>query len=171
MFDQKNSGFNLPLVIFLILALLGGLTFWLYPASGKPSLNDVFTGVSALFTGLAFAVMIQTMILQRRELALQREELALTREELKRSATAQEAAEMALKAQAEAAEQNIKLAAIAFLIKSYETEIDNLNENLSSVSVLSIMAAPVMNEQIRVTEDRLTKLKQLLEELYTYITN
>jgi hypothetical protein len=40
------------------------------------------SGVSALFSGLAFAGVIYALSLQRRELALQREELAQTRQEL-----------------------------------------------------------------------------------------
>lgn len=44
--------------------------------------GDQFGAVNALFSGLAFAGLIFTIILQKKELALQREELSQTREEL-----------------------------------------------------------------------------------------
>jgi hypothetical protein len=54
--------------------------------------GDMFGAVNSLFSGLAFAGLIFTILLQRREFArrrrelvLQRQELALTREELERS--------------------------------------------------------------------------------------
>jgi len=45
--------------------------------------GDSFGAVNALFTGLAFAGVIMTILLQRRELQLQREELEMTREVMK----------------------------------------------------------------------------------------
>lgn len=45
----------------------------------------MFGGVTALFSGLAFAGMIYAIIMQSQELALQREELSLTRKELEAS--------------------------------------------------------------------------------------
>jgi len=44
--------------------------------------GDQFGSINALFSGLAFAGIILTIYLQKRELALQREELVLQREEL-----------------------------------------------------------------------------------------
>lgn len=52
-------------------------------------IGDTFGSVNALFSALAFALLIYTAILQREELKLQREELILTRKELEKSATAQ----------------------------------------------------------------------------------
>lgn len=45
--------------------------------------GDVFGALNALFSAFAFAVLIFTMFLQRRELALQREELEHTRNEIR----------------------------------------------------------------------------------------
>jgi uncharacterized membrane protein len=44
--------------------------------------GDMYGGINALFTGLAFVGVITAIILQMKELALQREELVLTRSEL-----------------------------------------------------------------------------------------
>ena len=46
----------------------------------------MFGGINALFTGLALAGAIYTILLQRHELELQREELRLTRKQLHASA-------------------------------------------------------------------------------------
>jgi hypothetical protein len=45
--------------------------------------GDLFGSVNALFSGLAFAGLFWTVLLQREQLALQQTELALQREELK----------------------------------------------------------------------------------------
>ena len=45
--------------------------------------GDKFDAINALFSGLAFAGLIITLILQKKELGLQRDELEQTREELK----------------------------------------------------------------------------------------
>lgn len=73
--------------IFLSLAgviLIWGSTFFLlfYHCFEKQGqFGDMFGAVNALFSGLAFAGLIITLILQRKELILQREELEQTRGE------------------------------------------------------------------------------------------
>lgn len=44
--------------------------------------GDMFGGLNAVFSGLAFAGVIYAILLQRRELAMQREEMRMSREEL-----------------------------------------------------------------------------------------
>ena len=48
----------------------------------RGTFGDQFGAVNALFSGLAFAGLIYTIILQRRDLELQRNDLKLQREEL-----------------------------------------------------------------------------------------
>ena len=59
----------------IVFTLLGPLIGYQMEARGQ--FGDLFGGVNALFTGLAFAGVIYTILLQRRELELQREELRL----------------------------------------------------------------------------------------------
>jgi len=82
--------------------------------------------VNALFTAAAFAGVIFTILLQRRELSLQRFELELTRHELKRSAQAQENSEKALQKQAESLLLAAQLNALVFRINVYDTQINEL---------------------------------------------
>ena len=77
-----------PLIGLFVVVVLLLLTYWFFVTNSIDSPNDrgvfgdMFGGITALFSGLAFAGMIYAIILQSRELALQREELALTRREL-----------------------------------------------------------------------------------------
>ena len=71
--------------------------------SERGQFGDMFGAVNALFSGLAFGILIfaiwfqrEELGLQREELQLQRKELELTRKELQRSASAQEGSQKAL---------------------------------------------------------------------------
>ena len=77
-----------PLIILSVGVIgLFGLSWWWIDKTFSNSaeqgqFGDQFGAVNALFSGLAFAGLIFTIILQKKELALQREELADTRKEL-----------------------------------------------------------------------------------------
>lgn len=78
-----------PLIILSVgvVGLFALSWWWLVATINDPEkqgqFGDQFGAVNALFSGLAFAGLIFTIILQKKELALQREELTQTREELK----------------------------------------------------------------------------------------
>ena len=79
--------------IWIVVAIIGvlaawGLSWWLINknidcSTERGTFGDMFGAVNALFSGLAFAGLIVTLLYQKEELKLQREELAQTREELK----------------------------------------------------------------------------------------
>jgi hypothetical protein len=93
--------------------------------SDRGTFGDMFGSVNALFSGLALAGIILTILLQRKELSLQRQELRDTREELKRSANAQEKSEKALNRQAENLKISAKLTALNTLV-NYYSEQENI---------------------------------------------
>lgn len=90
-----------PLLAWLLFGLLALLLLWLFYGMAAyfvlplvlayldvdtqklGQFGDVFGALNALFSAFAFAVLIFTMFLQRRELALQREELEHTRNEIR----------------------------------------------------------------------------------------
>jgi hypothetical protein len=88
--------FRKPLFFFLSLALII-LLLWLANAVWMAAIfktvekagpaGDLFGAINSLFTGLAFAGLIGTMIFQQRELKLQRKELRLQREEVAHTRT------------------------------------------------------------------------------------
>ncbi len=86
------------IVLWLVAPVL--LFRFLGPMEARGQFGDMFGSINALFSALAFAVLIYTMWLQRAELALQRQELVQTREQLRRSAEAHEQAKQVLEGQA-----------------------------------------------------------------------
>lgn len=103
--------------VFAIWALSGYL---LFPQPDRGTFGDMFGAVNALFSGMAFAGVIYTVLLQRQALQLQREELQATRLELARSAAAQERSEHVLQLQAEAAEYGQRLSAVNHMLEFAE---------------------------------------------------
>lgn len=84
------SKFKLLIVLFISVIMLqlvyAFIVFLCFKElSDRGLFGDMFGGITALFSGLAFAGMIYAIVLQSIELSLQREELKLTREEMKAS--------------------------------------------------------------------------------------
>lgn len=83
--DEKDSGFILTSVIvtLVIFGLWIGTYFLLRgkDPTVRGTFGDMFGSINALFSGLALAGIILTILLQRKELKLQREELRDTRRE------------------------------------------------------------------------------------------
>ena len=77
---------NIVWVMFggvIILFLLNfSMIFFVPNENTRGTFGDQFGAVNALFSGLAFAGLIYTIVLQRRDLELQRHDLKLQRDEL-----------------------------------------------------------------------------------------
>jgi hypothetical protein len=73
-------------VLILLIGYAGAVHYFVGDEAKRGLFGDMFGGANALFSGLAFAGLIYTILLQRRELALQREELRLTRQEITKQA-------------------------------------------------------------------------------------
>ena len=121
-----------PRALWFVLALLGvvavqvlyglAVLYWVSPdMATRGQFGDIFGGVNAAFTGLAFAGVIYTILLQRRELELQRDELRLTRDELARSATAQGE-------QVEQLRESARLAALTALLNVNSANLEPMRE-------------------------------------------
>lgn len=71
----------------VVLALWAGSWWWISQhfqnLNERGTFGDMFGAINALFSGLAFAGLIVTLLYQKEELTLQREELKATREEMK----------------------------------------------------------------------------------------
>jgi hypothetical protein len=97
----------------------------------KAHFGDIYGSLNALFSGIAFAALFYTIILQRqelghqrKELALHRHELALTRLEQQRSAQAQEQLEASSRQQTYLFHRTAVLNSLNHLITSYDQELD-----------------------------------------------
>jgi len=121
--ENKDSGFIWVTVITIIVII--GLWLMTYyklrnlTETDRGTFGDMFGSINSLFSGLALAGIILSILLQRKELSLQRQELKDSREELKRTATAQENSEKALNRQAENLKISAKLTALNTLVNYY----------------------------------------------------
>ena len=85
---EKKSSLNtwvIPVIVGGVIALW--VASWYYidkclPPDDRGVFGDKFGAVNSLFSGLAFAGLIITLLFQKEELKLQRDELSETRKEL-----------------------------------------------------------------------------------------
>ena len=125
--DQTEPLWPLGLLLVAVLAILvivGTTVFHVLDTwEHRGQFGDMFGVANTLFSGLAFAALTYTLLLQRRELSLQRLELSLTRAELARQTEAQAAgAAHALLA--------ARIGALSALLQSYTVLITQEKEDL-----------------------------------------
>lgn len=118
----KNLWITSVIILLVVTIFPVSIYFILSTWEGRGQFWDIFGALNTLFSGLAFAGIIYTVLLQRKELQLQREELMQTREELKRSADAQEKSELALKEQINSMKLTAKLNALNSLVTYYSKQ-------------------------------------------------
>jgi len=84
--ETKSNYKTIAICVSIITIFIWALSFLLFTTSWdndeRGTFGDMFGAVNALFSGLAFAGLIVTLIMQHEELGLQREELAQTNDEL-----------------------------------------------------------------------------------------
>ncbi len=119
----------------LVQLLVGVVLLWLLSLmaiywigddwSIRGTIGDTFGAVNALFSGLAFAALVYTIILQRREIRLNRSEIELNRRELAKSVKAQNASQLALKQQVAQTHLSAKINAMNTIIGYYTSQIES----------------------------------------------
>jgi hypothetical protein len=139
-------------VVLLLQGLYGVLVFrWFGEMDTRGQFGDIFGGVNAFFTGLAFAGVIYTIFLQRKELELQRDELH-------RSADA-------LSEQVERLKEAAELSAISTLVDTYGTQLRPMLDATHQTRVDMAWherqrAAPEADESVKEASDtEIEKLK------------
>ena len=117
--------------VIILFILNGTLTLLIKDWSDRGTFGDQFGAVNALFSGLAFAGLIITILLQRRDLRLQRKDLRMQRKELQLNRQEMEAQT------AEFAKQNATL-----LKQTFETTFFHMLElhkqNVQEINVQGI---------------------------------
>jgi hypothetical protein len=126
--------------------------------------GDLFGVTNSTFSGIAFAGLVYTILLQREELRLQRKELSLTRAEVARGARAQEKSEQALDAQARAAEHSARLSSINFLIGRYDERAAKLLKLFQPGGV-----NPRVIEESNEIQRRIGVLEDMVQDLFNEI--
>jgi len=134
--EQQNSE-ELPNRLLLVLGI-AVLVIWglsllllLIAPEARGAFGDMFGAANALFSGLAFAGLIYTLILQRTELKYQRQQLKLQYEEmqnntaeLQRAARAQELSEQALRKQLATMNIAAQLNALTTMHDNYSKQLE-----------------------------------------------
>ena len=120
--------------IFLYL-IIGVIVLWSLSAiftivfidqwSDRGTFGDLFGAVNALFSGLAFAALIYTIILQRDEIKTNRQEIVLNRKELAKASKLQQKSQLVLIQQVEQTHLSAKMNAMRTLVDYYNNQIAN----------------------------------------------
>lgn len=165
--DTNNSKIGntavMPLIILMIVVFILWLAsiFILAPVfvnlEERAQFGDSFGMINSLFSGLAFAGIIYTILLQRKELSLQRNELALTRKELERSASAQVESQKELARQSANLKQTAVLNALSTLVSDIQNR-ENYYRALKSEAVKRKHLEPLEREK----EHYLEKIRNIL---------
>lgn len=144
------------ILVFLVYFFVVRNLLPIWAESGQ--FGDMFGGLNALFSGLAFLGIIYTISLQREELGLQRKELELTRAELKRTAQAQEKSEKALSKQAASLKVTAKLSGLSAILQHYNTLIELTNSAKYGIDTAQL------NARKRDADEIIEKVKNLIED-------
>jgi hypothetical protein len=127
--------------------------------SDRGTFGDQFGAVNALFSGLAFAGLIITILLQRRDLHLQRKDLRMQREELQLNRLEMEAQT------AEFEKQNATM-----LKQAFETTFFHMLElhkqNVQEINVLGIRGRDSMSLLIEILRKLYYTIWQGVEDIY-----
>jgi hypothetical protein len=128
--EKTNSkiGIFIKLIIFVILLWIASavcIIFFLDDWSNRGTFGDLFGAVNALFSGLAFAALIYTIILQREEIRQNREEIVLNRKELVKASKLQQKAQIVLSQQVEQTHLSAKMNAMRTIVEYYNNQITN----------------------------------------------
>ena len=143
----------IALIIFLWAGSPFVLNFFLNDTVKQGAFGDSFGAINSLFSGLAFAGIIYTIALQRKELELQREELKLTREELQKSAEAQTEASKTLSITAQ-------LNSLTAKLNHYGKTLIGLKQDHSHKDYGKIKS---LEEEIKAILNKISKLEEELE--------
>ncbi len=128
--EKEHSKSSLLVKLIFLVVLIWGLSAVLIMVyfsewSQRGTFGDLFGAVNALFSALAFAVLIYTIVLQREEIKQNREEIVLNRKELEKSGKLQRKAQDVLIQQVEQTHLSAKMNAMRTLVDYYNNQISN----------------------------------------------
>lgn len=147
------------IIISLVLILYAYIIFLSFPEMlTRSQFGDMFGGINAVFSGLAFLGVIYAIFLQREDLKLQRKELELTREELKRTAEAQEKSEKALSKQAASLKVTAVLNGLSAILQHYNALIETTNSAKFGIDHISF------NKYKNEADDLINKINNLIDD-------
>lgn len=139
--NTNRSKFLLHAILTVTLLWIGS-GFLIYYASDnwadRGTIGDMFGAVNALFSGLAFAGLMYTIILQREEIKLNRDEIVNNRKELAKSVKTQQKSQAALKQQVAQTHLTAKINAITTVINYHTSQIESSNTKPEIVDIARV---------------------------------
>lgn len=128
--EAKRNRKNILAILIVVVIIIWGLSavfimLYLPEWSDRGTFGDLFGAVNALFSALAFAVLIYTIILQREEIKQNRAEIVLNRKELEKSSKLQLKSQEVLIKQVEQTHLSAKMNAMKTLVDYYTSHIAN----------------------------------------------
>jgi len=144
------------IILWILFAFL--IFFQANSLQDSAKLGDAFGSLNTLFSGLAFAAIIFTIILQMEELRLQREELKDTRKVLAKSAKAHQELK-------KTQDFHNQILITDILIKYYENLGDPAQSNLRNRISSDVYALnyAILNEEMKIQFEEKYKLKDRLK--------
>lgn len=124
---SKSSIFIKLIILVVLIWMLSAIVIiaFLDDWSHRGTFGDLFGAVNALFSALAFAALIYTIILQREEIKQNRGEIILNRKELAKGAKLQQKAHEVLIEQVAQTHLSAKMNAMRVLVDYYNNQIAN----------------------------------------------
>ena len=128
--EENNTKNHILIKLIILVVVIWGLSavfiIGILPNwSDRGTFGDLFGAVNALFSALAFAVLIYTIVLQREEIKQNRQEILLNRKELAKAAKLQKDAHKVLIQQVEQTHLSAKMNAMRTLVDYYNNQISN----------------------------------------------
>ena len=147
----------ISIVVFLWFYVPGFMANGLENLSDKGAYGDSFGSVNALFTGLAFAGLIFTILLQQREIKLQRDDFAAQLTEM-------QATRAEVSRQASLTESEIEIGIANLKMKCLEIELKELEYQVAqwTESARNKHAAPKIEEIKKKAHEIVASIKQSL---------
>lgn len=165
--NKSRISLNILIGIFIAIILLFHVGFFAYlfirvEHDKLAHIGDSFGFINSLFSGLAFAILIGTIYLQKNELELQRQELSLTREELRRSSEAAEQSAKYFQEQAEAMKLDNEFRILGRFLEIYSDYV----KDSYSIEEFTDEDRDFKIQRIEYFSDRKAEIIKLLEERY-----
>lgn len=153
----------LYLTVVVVLALWVGISFGIlklvpgWPERGQ--FGDLFGAVNSLFSGLGFAGLLYTIVIQQKQIGMQREELAMQRQELGLQREEMKASRGELANQTLAQQALFKATVAQLTVAAHQARIDSIKLQFGDTN-------PSIRQGLRnPIEDAAKSLDQLASEL------
>ncbi|MGA0384222.1 MAG: hypothetical protein ACO3L1_04400 [Flavobacteriaceae bacterium] len=124
-------GLTIAVWFFSAIAIMYFIDDW----GARGTFGDLFGAVNALFSGLAFAGLLYSLLENKRQIMAQQEELMLNRQELLKARKIQEKTEKAIEAQVSQMKNTARLSGLNTLVNYFTAKINDSNSTDNEIQL------------------------------------